>query len=111
MIAIDSYMPNESANAMRVIIGLASFYFSYKTIIAYKMPGAGIVIMDGQYESTTTRKHIAHLRRAWADTDEAVILDVVQFQSRVAELTSQIEFAIRHSKLMWQVEEANEKED
>lgn len=52
---IPIFLDKSGANAVSITIGPIDLYFSYKTVIAFRAPGFGLVISANRWSSTTGR--------------------------------------------------------
>tara|TARA_R110002020_G_scaffold168090_1_gene356750 strand:+ start:6743 stop:7015 length:273 start_codon:yes stop_codon:yes gene_type:complete len=78
--SIWSYCTNTTqSNAMGVTVGDIDYYFSYRTLVAFRAPGAGLVVRENDW-GPTTGKHL----NAIDDGDKADRVGVEEFQRLLA---------------------------
>jgi hypothetical protein len=63
-----SYAPSSNINALRFDIGGYTFWYSYKTLVAFRAPGHPLIVCENQWTATTGK----HLNLIEKDKDNRV---------------------------------------
>lgn len=77
----DSSSSNYGVNCLRVTVGSLTFYFSYQTVVAFRSPATGLVVIRN-YWSTTTGKHL----NAIDNGNKSERLEQGEFDTKLAEV-------------------------